>query len=69
MLDGHGSHLTMDFIKYYDQNQILLAIYSPHSTHTLQLLDVVMFKPLSSAYSSQVAGFMERFQGLTSMSK
>jgi hypothetical protein len=69
MLDGHGSHLTMDFIKYYDQNRILLAIYSPHSTHTLQPLDVVMFKPLSSAYSSQVAGFMERFQGLTSMSK
>jgi hypothetical protein len=28
-----------------------------------------MFKPLSSAYSSQVAGFMERSQELTSMSK
>ncbi|KAF2822833.1 hypothetical protein CC86DRAFT_299705 [Ophiobolus disseminans] len=28
-----------------------------------------MFKPLSSAYSGQVAGFMERCQGLTSMSK
>ena len=28
-----------------------------------------MFKPLSSAYSNQVAAFMERCQGLTSMSK
>jgi hypothetical protein len=28
-----------------------------------------MFKPLSSAYSSQVTGFMERCQGLTSISK
>jgi hypothetical protein len=69
ILDGHGSHLTMDFIEYCDCNQILLAIYPPHSTHTLQPLDVVMFKPLSSAYSSQVAGFIERCQGLTSMSK
>jgi hypothetical protein len=69
ILDGHGSHLTMDFIKYCDQNRILLMIYPPHSTHTLQPLDVVMFKPLSSAYSGQVAAFMERCQGLTSMSK
>jgi hypothetical protein len=69
ILDGHGSHLTMDFIEYCDQNRILLAIYPPHSTHTLQPLDVVMFKPLSSAYSAQVASFMERSQGLTSISK
>ena len=59
----------MDFIEYCDRNRILLAVYPPHSTHTLQPLDVVMFKPFSSAYSSQVAAFMERCQGLTSMSK
>jgi hypothetical protein len=69
ILDGHGSHLTMDFIEYCDRNRILLATYPPHSTHTLQPLDVVMFKPLSSAYSAQVASFMERSQGLTPMSK
>jgi hypothetical protein len=69
ILDGYGSHLTMDFIEYCDHNRILLAIYPPHSTHTLQPLDVVMFKPLSSAYSAQVASFIERSQGLTSMSK
>jgi hypothetical protein len=69
ILDGHGSHLTKDFIEYCDHNRILLAVYPPHSTHTLQPLDVVMFKPLSSAYSAQVAAFMERCQGLTSMSK
>jgi hypothetical protein len=69
ILDSHGSHLTMDFIEYCDRNRILLAIYPPHSTHTLQPLDVVMFKPLSSAYSAQIASFMERSQGLTSMSK
>jgi hypothetical protein len=69
ILDGHGSHLTMDFIECCDRNRILLAIYPPHSTHTLQPLDVVMFKPFSSAYSAEVAAFMERSQGFTSMSK
>ena len=59
----------MDFIEYCDQNKILLAVYPPHSTHTLQPLDVVLFKPLSTAYSNEVSAFMERSQGLTSMSK
>ena len=35
IVDGHGSHLTMDFIKYCDDNKILLAIFPPHSTHTV----------------------------------
>jgi hypothetical protein len=69
ILDGHGSHLTRDFIDYCDQNKILLAVYPPHSTHTLQPLDVSMFKPLSTAYSNEVSAFMDRSQGLTSMSK
>jgi hypothetical protein len=69
ILDSHGSHLTMDFIEYCDRNRILLAVYPPHSTHTLQPLDVVMFKPLASAYSAQLARSMERCQRLTSMSK
>jgi hypothetical protein len=69
ILDGHGSHITMDFIEYCHHNRILIAIYPPHATHTLQPLDVVMFKPLSSAYSAQVAAFMERCQGLTNITK
>jgi hypothetical protein len=59
----------MDFIKYCNRNQILLAICPPHLTHTLQPLNVVMFKPLSSAYSAKVAAFIERSQGLTSITK
>jgi hypothetical protein len=69
ILDGHGSHLTKEYIEYCDQNRIPLMIYPPHLTHRLQPLHAVMFKPLSSPYSGQVAAFMERCQGLTSMSK
>jgi hypothetical protein len=69
ILDGHESHLTMDFIEYCDQNKILLAVYPSYSTHTLQPLDVAIFKPLSTAYSNEISAFIERSQGLTSMSK
>jgi hypothetical protein len=69
ILNSHRSHLTIDFIKYYNQNRILLTVYPPHSTHTLQPLNVVMFKPFSTAYSNQVAAFIERCQELTSISK
>lgn len=51
ILDGHGSHLTMEFINYCDDNKILLIIYPPYSTHSLQLLDVRIFSPLATAYS------------------
>ncbi|KAI1507013.1 Jerky protein [Pyrenophora tritici-repentis] len=69
ILDGHGSHVTMDFISYCDQNKILLAIYPPHSTHTLQPLDVVMFAPLAAAYKAELASFLNISQGLSSITK
>jgi hypothetical protein len=69
ILDGHGSHVTMDFIEYCHQNRILLAIFPPHSTHTLQPLDVVMFKPLSSAYSSKLAHHQQQSMGLLPIKK
>ena len=43
IIDGHGSHVTKDFIDCCGSNKILLAILPPHSTNTLQLLDVVLF--------------------------
>jgi hypothetical protein len=67
IVDGHGSHLTMDFIDYCDRNRILLAIYPPHATHTLQPLDVSVFKPLSTAYTNELASFMQGSQGLLSI--
>ena len=69
ILDGHGSHLTMDFIEYCHQNRILLAIFPPHSTHTLQPLDVVMFKPLSSAYSAELAHHQQHALGHLAIKK
>jgi hypothetical protein len=69
LLDGHGSHVTMDFINYCNDNKILLAVFPPHATHRLQHLDVGMFKPLSSAYSTELARYLQASQGLLDISK
>jgi hypothetical protein len=50
ILNGHSSYLTSSFITYYFKNKILLIIYLPYTTYTLQLLDIVMFWSLSSYY-------------------
>ncbi len=63
-VDGHGSHLAEDFLEYCHSHKIILAIYPPHSTRTLQPLDVVMFKPLSSAYSKKVSTRLHSRQSL-----
>jgi hypothetical protein len=51
ILNGHGSHLTFEFLEYCKAHRILVSVFPPHSTHTLQPLDVVCFKPLSGAYT------------------
>jgi hypothetical protein len=59
----------MDFINYCNTHRIILAILSPHSTHTLQLLDVVMFKPLSSSYSNELTSYPHQSQELVPIKK
>jgi hypothetical protein len=51
ILDGHGSHYTLDFLEWCHKRRILVAIYPPHSTHRLQPLDVSLFRPLATYYS------------------
>ena len=69
IVDGHGSHLTQDFIEYCHQNRIILAILPPHSTQTLQPLDVVCFKSLSSHYSNELDDYLQQTQGLSPLEK
>lgn len=69
ILDGHGSHVTRAFINYCDAHKILLMIYPPHSTHTLQPLDVVCFSPLAQNYTKELEAHTQRGQGIVSIDK
>jgi hypothetical protein len=54
LLDGYGSHITTPFLTFCDRNRILIMIYPPHATYSLQALDVVMFKSLLSQYTNNL---------------
>ncbi|KAG9190745.1 hypothetical protein G6011_08833 [Alternaria panax] len=65
IVDGHGSHLTSEFLEFCDSQRILLMVFPPHSTHTLQPLDVVLFSPLSRYYTKELNNHLQRTQGIT----
>jgi hypothetical protein len=69
ILDGHGSHVTMKFINFCDMNRIILGIYPPHSTHTLQPLDIALFRPLSQAYSERLTAWIAKTEGFSNIQK
>ena len=69
IIDGHGSHITKPFIDYCDANKILLMIFPPHATHTLQPLDVVCFKPLAQNYSNELDNYNYTSQGKAPVKK
>jgi hypothetical protein len=68
-VDDHNNHINMRFINYYDQNRILLAILSPHSTHRLQSLDIDLFEPLAEYYHQEINRFVANIQEFVSISK
>ena len=68
-VDGHGSHLTLQFLDWCQTNKILVAVYPPHATHRLQPLDVSLFAPLATYYSKGLDNHMRLSEGLTAVSK
>ncbi|KAF1971558.1 hypothetical protein BU23DRAFT_470587, partial [Bimuria novae-zelandiae CBS 107.79] len=49
--------------------KILISIYLPYSTHTLQPLNIVMFKPLSIAYLKKLGERFFKHKGLVLVKK
>jgi hypothetical protein len=51
ILDNHGSHTTLEFRSFSEENGIVLLWMPPHSSHLLQPLDISCFGPLKTAFS------------------
>jgi DDE superfamily endonuclease len=69
ILDGHGSHINMNFLDWCHKHRILVAAFPSHSTHRLQPLDVSLFSPLSTYYSQELNNLICESQGLSSVTK
>ncbi|OAQ63892.1 transposase [Purpureocillium lilacinum] len=57
VLDGYGSHETVEFMYLCYQHKINLPFLPPHTSHVLQPLDLSVFSPLKHYYRKQV-GFL-----------
>ena len=58
ILDGHASHLTLDILKYTQQNNIILLCLPSHCTHYLQPLDKTVYKSLKTSWNKVCSLFM-----------
>jgi DDE superfamily endonuclease/Tc5 transposase DNA-binding domain len=54
LFDGHGSHLTQEFIDFCWDNHIRPFLLPSHTTHLLQPLDVGVFQTLKHNFKKEV---------------
>jgi len=52
--DGHDSHITGEFVGHCMDNNIILMILPPHSSHMTQPLDVGVFGPLKRYMAAEI---------------
>jgi hypothetical protein len=50
LMDGHGSHLTHEFLQFCDTHRIIAFCFPPHTTHLLQPLDGKPFQAYKHYY-------------------
>lgn len=55
LVDGHGSHISLDFAEYCFKHNIVALCLPAHSTHLLQPLDVGIFASVGSEYRKEVS--------------
>lgn len=59
VLDGHGSHQSVDFEAYCKDHKIIPLCLPPHSSHITQPLDIGLFGPLKRAYGKEIETFIQ----------
>jgi hypothetical protein len=63
LYDGHHSHISLSLIKWAQENNIILFVLPPHTSHILQPMDVGCFGPFETLYQQEVHKFMRQSVG------
>jgi hypothetical protein len=53
ILDGHGSHVTLEAIEHVQKFGLDMITLRSHTSHALQPLDVVSFKPFKITFRKE----------------
>ena len=56
-VDGHSTHLTLQVSKLCDENDVILYLLPPNTTHILQPADVGAFKSMKQHWRQEVHEF------------
>jgi hypothetical protein len=59
VLDGHKSHISVDFENFCKEHNIIPICLPPHSSHLTQPLDVGFFGLLKKAYGKEIGKFIQ----------
>jgi hypothetical protein len=60
LMDGHGSHLTKEFIDFCYAQKIHPFLMSPHSTHLLHPISIIIKNFLKKVYALQEFNMTEQ---------
>ncbi|KAJ8927305.1 hypothetical protein NQ314_020255 [Rhamnusium bicolor] len=52
LLDNHESHVSIPTIELAKRSGVILVIFHPHTSHRMQPLDVCVYEPFKTYYSS-----------------
>ena len=64
LYDGHRSHISPSIIDWAIENNVILYVLPPHTSHVLQPMDVGCFGPFSRMYSNECMKY-QRTNGTT----
>jgi hypothetical protein len=53
ILDGHGSHVTLEAIKQAEKFGFDMITFPSHTSHVFQPLDVACFKPFKTTFRKE----------------
>ncbi|XP_056023023.1 uncharacterized protein LOC125660656 [Ostrea edulis] len=63
LYDGHRSHTSLSLIQWPRENNIILFVLPPHTSHLLQPMDVGCFGPFETLYQQEAHKFMRQSVG------
>ncbi|KAJ8935831.1 hypothetical protein NQ314_012625 [Rhamnusium bicolor] len=58
LLDNHESHVSIPTIDLAKRSGVILVTFHPHTSHRMQPLDVCVYEPFKTYYSSAVSNWM-----------
>jgi hypothetical protein len=53
LCDGHRSHISVDLVEWAKQQNIVLFVLPPHTSHILQPMDVECFGPMQLKFDQE----------------